>query len=154
MVKLIPDLDGIKNITEKLEQLSVSSFKQHLIMQMLEGIMEKKLENVRQDQLYTHITSWKPLSELLEENGKVLPSGTRRTLNGISKFIDVEKHLEQMEEVMDSQSGFIMMRAIKKVRPDLYNVIVRTPGGQKMVWKDAEDLWRRIKKEIRETNKN
>lgn len=153
-MKLVPNLEGLNKIAQKVESLSISTFKKHVIMSMLEGMLEERLKHVRPDQLYTHITSWKPLTEVLERNGRILPGGTRRTLRGVSRIIDVNKHLDAMEETLDAESGFIMMRALKKVRPDLYQVVVKTPGGQKMIWKDAQDVWDKLKAEIRELTKN
>lgn len=152
-MKLVPSIDELNNILNKVENLSMSTFKTRLVVNMLEGILEERLKHVRPDQLSTHITSWMPLTEVLEKDGKILPGGTERTLRGISKVMDVNKQLEKMEDTLDAEVGFIMMRALQRVRPDLYKVVVSTPGGQKMIWKDAQDIWDKLKDEIKELAK-
>lgn len=141
-------MDKFKEIATTFERVSVKNFKKGLIVNMLKGIIKKKLENVRPDQLYTHIVQWKPSSAVLAEKGRILPEGTENTIKSLNRFIDIKKELNKVEPMIDQQCGFIVMESIKKTRPDLYKVIARTPGGQSMVWSDAREMWEEIKKEI------
>lgn len=152
-MKLVPNFDKTKNVFSKLGSklgnISASSFKKQMIKHVLKGVIEEKLEGVRPDQVYTHIVDGASYSNLLASEGKTIPDNSMNILRNLNRFVDVQKELNKIEPMIDSNCGLIVLEIIRKERPDLYKVIVNTQGGRSMIWSDARRVWSNIKEEIR-----
>lgn len=142
--------DQMWEVAEAVGNASISSGKKGLLKNILMGIVEKQLEGVRPDQLKTHILDAESTVIFLDKQGLTIPPKWRNIISRVNRIVNVNRLLREVEPTIDKRVGYITMQAIREKRPDLYEVIKNTQGGQSMIYDDAFSLWIKVKEEIRE----
>lgn len=151
MVAMSPTITGYTDFTDSTDSTDPTDFKQktnralkkhfssigyHFARNVVKGFVKAKLKAVRPDQLWTQIQSGIPPEEIWDRDfGSDLPEGTVNLVRGVAGFPLAKTGIEDMAKILgdDDRALEEVEGILREVRPDLYRVLLTTPGGRSLL---------------------
>ena len=145
MVAMSPTITGFTDFTDSTDfkqrmngalKKQFSGIGYHFARNVVKGFVKAKLKDVRPDQLWTQIQSGIPPEEIWDRDfGSDLPEGTVNLVRGVAGFSLAKSGIEDMAKVLQDDDLALeeVEGILREVRPDLYRVLLTTPGGRSLL---------------------